>query len=501
MIGLFLALAGLGAVTAPDTVAVAREDWQETLAELAVGDQTLSARQLADIAGPSSGPGRNLIVWSHRRRDDGSAVRLRVDLETGLWRGRLRGRRDGAANPSWSGAVDRRGRAWEAHGGWWTYQAGYGLLVGAAGRRPGLTADAGLRSPRSGGRGWTGEPEARALAGVVLTGRAAGWQATVGVGRAPDAVEPVVVVAAGRGSGLWSATGVLVAGRLMGAGLAGSWSRGPWSGSWESVWWDGGSPRDPVAGALAVAWRPRRSLRVEVLAVNLPAGPSPPLASGHELASGDGGRGWALRGSWRVVREVRLQGLVSRRWRRRTVPGREVRDLVDLQACCRLGSDGTLDLRYRSTSTTSFLWSADWPWLPPTATPSGRRTTLGATLTREQDTVRWRGSLRTLAVGEATTVGRRGLASGEVRRGFSGGLGLRGGWHEAWGAPVDLVSALSPVPGKLVPRHWGRWRQEVWIGAMIQRGWWRLAASAHRRTAADTGVGHYEIHAEGRVLW
>jgi hypothetical protein len=47
------------------------------------------------------------------------------------------------------------------------------------------------------------------------------------------------------------------------------------------------------------------------------------------------------------------------------------------------------------------------------------------------------------------------------------------GWLEAtsaWGDPVDLVRALTPLPGVVVVRHWGRWRSEAVVGIAGELG-------------------------------
>ena len=52
----------------------------------------------------------------------------------------------------------------------------------------------------------------------------------------------------------------------------------------------------------------------------------------------------------------------------------------------------------------------------------------------------------------------------------------------AWGEDVDLVSAIVPFGGLVLPRHWGKWRSETGLGLEhSRRTWsWRLAAGIRR---------------------
>jgi len=79
--------------------------------------------------------------------------------------------------------------------------------------------------------------------------------------------------------------------------------------------------------------------------------------------------------------------------------------------------------------------------------------------------------LRSYGLDAASGSGRRSLFNLSARYGLSPNWKLRGAWVTAWGDPVDLVSAIVPVTGMVLPRHWGAWRSEMVLG-----GEWR-----HRR--------------------
>ena len=212
------------------------------------------------------------------------------------------------------------------------------------------------------------------------------------------------------------------------------------------------------------------------------------------------GRGWALRGSGSFPGGPRVGLLLTRAERRDRYPGPETRNLVELFVAGRNRAGLTWELTWRLDRRIRKVWKDGWPWLPPEARPGLRRATLGLTLGRAVGPSLWRCGLRSLAVDGATTSGRRTLVSVQGRGVWGRHASWRGGYTLAWGDPVDLVSVLVPAPGRVVPRHWGRWRSETWLGLGLSQGPWRLAGSVHRREAAEPSAIQLEWRVEAGAV-
>jgi hypothetical protein len=109
--------------------------------------------------------------------------------------------------------------------------------------------------------------------------------------------------------------------------------------------------------------------------------------------------------------------------------------------------------------------------------------------------------VRTLAVAGTGATGRRSLLAVELRWRPAGALAIRCGRCVAWGDPVDLVTALSPLPGRLVPRHWGAWREELWTGVTWGDRRASLAAAVHLRRPRIPAPDGIEAQAAARWRW
>ena len=68
-----------------------------------------------------------------------------------------------------------------------------------------------------------------------------------------------------------------------------------------------------------------------------------------------------------------------------------------------------------------------------------------------------------------------------ARLAASSRLLIKGAWAAAWGEPEDLVSGLSPLPGYVLPRHWGHWAEETMLGLAWTQGRCRLSVAGARR--------------------
>ena len=97
--------------------------------------------------------------------------------------------------------------------------------------------------------------------------------------------------------------------------------------------------------------------------------------------------------------------------------------------------------------------------------------------------------VRSFGVDQAGLAGRRTLLGLSGDRRLSRRWRMRGSWVTAWGDPVDLVSAVVPVTGLVLPRHWGHWRSETLLGLeWMVRAASMQAAGSLRYPALESGV-------------
>ncbi|MBA4378888.1 MAG: hypothetical protein C0395_09610 [Gemmatimonas sp.] len=151
-------------------------------------------------------------------------------------------------------------------------------------------------------------------------------------------------------------------------------------------------------------------------------------------------------------------------------------------------------------------WAGRMPWLPPAR--QAAQDTWRAAAWVETGTGAWRGRLgwRTVRVHE------RGVAqaSADDRTALSLSVGASPttgwGWRFvqvwAWGGEADLLSVEAPAPGLVLPRHWGRWRDERTLGVHWRRGGVAAAAcAACRRPRSPGGTAAYEFRATAALAW
>ena len=310
----------------------------------------------------------------------------------------------------------------------------------------------------------------------------------------------MTLASAGLTDGGCTFTVVATDGAVTGFGGAGRWESSAWRGAWEIVWRGGESAAAPVAAAAALDWRPGRRVGVGAVVVSTTGRLPTRLASTHELAGRDGGDGWAVRGAWSATPGVRFLGLYADRRRRRSSPGRERRRLLELQVRCRPAAGLEARVRFRGSASEAPVWDPDWPWEAPQAGPSAHRQSVSLDVVRTAAGLVVRTGLRTLSLSGPGTSGRRSLLGLEVRR-TDAGVAWRAGWYEAWGDPVDLVSAISPLPGSLAPRHWGAWRGEVWAGFSRAGRRGMAAIACHLRRPRVAGNAVPEVRGEVRLRW
>jgi len=352
---------------------------------------------------------------------------------------------------------------------------GYGLLCGAPGRGQSLTADSGLGPRTDRMVTWLGPPDSRAVRGIGLQARNRSWRLRGMSGRrtaspagAPLADHLSAVQLGYGGASLRISAACLREYRSLGASLAGGWNRGEFSGDFETLAWRQ-EPNIPVTGAavLRLRWRLGRAAGLEGQwgFADLPSGPG--LASRPQVLPGWSGQGTVLRGFIRGGPGLEVRALIhlAQHLDRVGVRNKYRKVLADLQVYKKWGPRFDLAVRYRGTGTQGWSWSPRYPWLPPEAGRQQKKSILSV-----QFNGRWSGLqggflVRTYGLDSLSGSGRRSLVKLSARFSPAGNLKLRGAWVTAWGDPVDLVSAIVPVAGMVLPRHWGTWRSETVLGA------------------------------------
>jgi hypothetical protein len=437
------------------------EDLAGTEAVLAAYDQPPTAEERSELAAAPllAGDGRLTVHW---QGDATAEPVLRARLEASgrgwLLKGRLR-------RPSVAPGPDVALQLGQANlrtvAGGWTWRSGSGLLMGGAGRQGTLAADASLLPGASAPRGWTGGAEDGAAVGAIVSAGAGPWSAVVGGGRTADG-ERLAVAALGRASGSWQALLARQADGPVSFGVSGRQKSRRLDAAWEAAWTGGRAARPAMAAA--VGFTIGRPVRFESAAWVVPTGPSPAGAGALPLLGRDPGSAAALRCRWRPSAAVAAALAVGAGRREdRDGPGREDRRSGEALIRLRFLQGAAAELRLRSSRGTTLAWSSDHPWAAPVPTPMRSTRTLGLVVRQTGDGRRWRVGLRSLAVDHAATTGRRTLVTAEFG-GTAAGASWRLGWRRLWGEPVDLVDAFAPLPGLVLPRHWGRW-DSAWQAA------------------------------------
>ena len=101
--------------------------------------------------------------------------------------------------------------------------------------------------------------------------------------------------------------------------------------------------------------------------------------------------------------------------------------------------------------------------------------------------MRWSVGAGFLSLNRAESGGTRCLVSGRLDH--QGSVwSWRLGHGLAWGEPVDLLGAVNPLPGLVLPRHWGSWQSETQASLGVRRGHWQVTAAVAWR-GARSGAG------------
>jgi len=242
-------------------------------------------------------------------------------------------------------------------------------------------------------------------------------------------------------------------------------------------------------------------LRIESLVIGVPQGRVADFAGAQPLLGTAPGTLWAVRLAVYPAPGSRFAVLVAAAGRQATArDGPDQRQLTDLVGRVRLTANVTLDARLRVRTGSRPTWSEAWPWLPPQDTPTKRSETVNLGVKGIAGSARWELRFRSYAASHTATVGRRSLIAVTARHTADRAVRWRFTWRQVWGAPVDLADAVSPLPGLLVPRHWGA-RSGGWLVACgLRRG--KIAVDAAVDLRERSGGGReWEMWLGGEVRW
>jgi len=444
----------------------------------------------------------------------------RYGIRSGKWDCRLiissrrftfkgRGKWNGRETSLTTGFLAVQGSSYRVMGGHLGLTAGYGLLLGAPGRSPGLAADSAFR--RTGTRlvEWTGLPDERTVRGMALEFRYRGCvlNGMGGYSCRPGGIRPVRVLSlAIAGQGTILAACAVQAGPGRGLSLWGRREGGflAWSG--ETVFWqvDGGN-RTENSWQTVLTLRPERYCGLQAGLARRPAGPGPALGRRSQFLGGQEGRGWAGRIFWRSGAGFRLDLLAASAEQRKVAP-EPVRTRIrtwDFIISTRPGHGTVLSARLRAVSRGRWIWSDRFRWLPAIPLPGNNRVQGQVRLVQERNgkalavTGKWLCRIRQGDTADRFQFGISGRMAG------AGGFLVRAGYGSAWGDPLDLVGAISPLPGLVLSRHWGRWRSETYVGLGYRQervDFW-LALAGRRAGREDPAGLELDAWLQVRLRW
>jgi hypothetical protein len=427
---------------------------------------------------PPGPPGRALpfhgqlrLRWGHYQRE-GTDTYGKASLESTWLRMRTRFRKYRSGRREETASLEAGKELWEIRLGALGVNHGHGLLIAAPGRRATLTADSGFAPPRSRLVSWLGARDPHSFTGLGAALRLGIWgcayltgrrnTATNGQGRQVDFFQ----LGLAQGETRLTLAG-LRDGAGRGASLAGGWRSKGLTGSWETlVWWAGPDLPPRGAAVMRVRWDLIRGTGVEGIFGASDLASASGLAGRPAFLPGWVGRGFALRFYTRNESGLKLWVLAQhgRHLDLRGSPSRNGKTLVELQVGKRWSGWLDLGARFRQSRHQFWIWSVRYPWQPARPGIPRRRSVLSVWIAAERDPWRARLLVRTLGQEQEGLSGRRTLLALAGVHGIGRNARIRGTWVTAWGDSVDLVSAVVPLTGMVLPRHWGHWSSETVLG-------------------------------------
>jgi len=393
---------------------------------------------------------------------------------------------------------------------------GFGLLKAGPGRGSYLAADSRLGPKRQGVRRWAGGYDTGAVrGGTVHWSIGDKWDALLVFGsvhnpeKGEDSTllqEKMIRLGSITNSGhQW---GVLVAasGKNRGMSLTGSAKGHGLHGSFEVAGWQAAEEVKPAfAWAMEVGLESRKNWVLEGIVVATDGAGI--FTGGHlpYIPAGEDGRGWFLRTGRRVSGKGRLL-LVIGKMGHRTPTGtgqRHQSTLLDLQGRWLPKSGIEISGRWRRRQRKSETWSPIYPWQAPHLAGQELRSVLTCQLSCKFQPLTTRVMARLYQQGKDADWGTRSLITISATYWLSSCYAVQGSNTTSWGDPIDLVSALSPMAGLVLPRHWGSWSEETTFGFRFEWNFLQCRLGCSRRVPENrmTQNNQISIWANGSIHW
>ncbi len=125
--------------------------------------------------------------------------------------------------------------------------------------------------------------------------------------------------------------------------------------------------------------------------------------------------------------------------------------------------------RWRRRNRQSETWSLIYPWQAPHVDDQELRSVLSGQINLKFHPLSTRVLARIYQQGKDAEWGTRSLITVSATYWLGPMTALQGSSTTSWGDPIDLVSAISPMAGLVLPRHWGSWHEETTLG--LRLGW------------------------------
>ena len=466
------------------------EDLQEILKALQESDMPAEysaplSDQIVNTAGPfMQGWWDGRVSFSSEGQVD-QLSKLKIQAGRLMLRGRVRRSSDGETMTAGSTFVDLG--PLEIQAGGIGMNAGYGLLIERPGRSAGLSAGQSFRSLSNRNVGWATLPEKKSLWGIGARLKGRVWNVALMHGKSGDEKSntPLSLFHLVRTLGPLSlGMGGVYSPSQNGATFSGIWQSGFTHLGFELASW-ANKNEEGHPGAWLVSFQAKLPLDVTLQGRWAASNSNEGSNSGGRpgVLNTWGGSGWAVRLRGRASKIWLLQALISQGkgpdWD--GSHGRQKKNLVDLLLLGKFSSGWEIKCRWNERIRISESWSEQYPWLPPEISREDERVSLALDIKKKQHQGAWIVSVRSLGRDGVTNSGRRTLAGIRYKGSMSAVVSFLLSHHWSWGAPVDLVSAVNPIRGLVLPRHWGHWDSESMAGIDLNTRLGKLMAAISRR--------------------